>query len=72
MNQQNLEIKIDTNITKYNDLYEFRIYSIMFRQLFQVTIQKFMPQTHIGMTTYSAFKFSNHSPKYNRHLHNFH
>lgn len=72
MNQQNLEIKIDTNITKYNDLYEFRIYSIMFRQLFQVTIQKFMPQTHIGMTTYSALKSSNHSPKYNRHLHNFH
>lgn len=43
----------------------------MFRELFQVTIQKFMPQTHIGMTTYSALKSSNHSPKYNRHLHNF-
>ncbi len=36
----------------------------MFRQLFQVTIQKFMPQTHIVMTTYSALKSSNHSPKY--------
>ncbi len=46
-------------------------YLIMFRQLFQVTIQKVMPQTHIGMTTYSALKSSNHSPKYNSNLHNF-
>jgi stress-induced morphogen len=43
----------------------------MFRQPFQVTIQKFMPQTHIGMTTYSALKTSYHSPKYNRDLHHF-